>query len=32
VGFERLFLGGLVAKYPEFAGLRQELRARLSKN
>jgi hypothetical protein len=31
-GFERLFLGGLVAKYPEFAGLRQELRARLSKN
>ena len=29
-GFE-LFLDGLVGKYPEFAGLRQELRARLSK-
>jgi hypothetical protein len=27
--FERLFLDSLVAKHPEFAGLREELRARL---
>jgi hypothetical protein len=30
-GFEQLFLAGLVERHPEFAGLRDELHARLPK-
>ena len=30
-GFERMFLEGLVEKYPELVGLRDELRASLAK-
>jgi hypothetical protein len=30
-GFER-FLDGLIAKYPEFVGLREELRVRLARS
>jgi hypothetical protein len=30
-GFEQLFLAGLVERYPDFAGLRDELRTRLRK-
>jgi hypothetical protein len=30
-GFEQVFLEGLVEKYPEFVGLRDELRALLAK-